>query len=298
MEKTMIYSWLVLLPLLSTIKVYIQGKLARDKVKSTSDVFLLNGLIFSSLVIIMVPLFYREIPPFEILLLCILRATFSMLFQVFYSLAFKTGPVSLTAIIVGFHIILPMLSGVVAFGEELTFLSVTGVILIFIAICMIPSKKTSNNKANLKWLIYTLIAFLLSGINNSITTLFSRSKYASYNDEFIITGYIFAAILCFAVWFIRRGDNGVLPGHLRSGGKTLAMVVGGAAAIGIVLGAYNIGLIHAAASIDSIILYPIRSVLGIVFNLLIDIIFYKQRFTKLQFAGIIIGTVAVVMLNV
>jgi len=294
----MIYSWLILLPLLSTVKVYIQGKLARDRVKSTSDVFLLNGLIFSSLVLVMVPLFYREVLPIEVTLLCILRATFSMLFQVFYSLAFKTGPVSLTAIIVGFHIILPMLSGVIAFGEELTFFSITGIILIFIAICMIPSKKSSESKANFKWLVLTLIAFLLSGINNSITTLFSRSSYAQYNDEFIITGYIFAALFCFIIWAVRRKDGGVLPGHLKSGAKSFGMIVGGAVTIGIVLGTYNIGLIHAAASIDSIILYPIRSVLGILFNLLVDIIFYKLRFTKLQLAGIIIGTVAVVMLNI
>ena len=293
----MIYSWLVLLPLLSTIKVYIQGKLARDRVKSTSDLFLLNGLIFASLVVIMTPLFYRQIPPIEIILLCMLRATISMLFQVFYSLAFKTGPVSLAAIIVGFHIILPMITGVIAFNEELTLISIIGIIMIFFSICMIPARKGSSNKANIKWLVITLIAFLLSGINNSITTLFSRSSYAEYNDEFIITGYIFASIFCFIVWSIGRVDGGVLPGYLKGGRKSLLPIAAGVVGIAVVLGAYNIGLIHATASISSIILFPVRSVLGIVMNLLVDIIFYKQRFTKLQFFGIIIGTVAVVMLN-
>ena len=296
-EKTMIYSWLVLLPLFSTIKVYIQGKLARDRVKSTSDLFLLNGLIFASLVVIMTPLFYRQIPPVEIILLCMLRAAISMLFQVFYSLAFKTGPVSLTAIIVGFHIIFPMMAGIIAFNEELTLISIIGIILIFFAICTIPARKGSDSKANLKWLVITLIAFVLSGVNNSITTIFSRSSYAEYNDEYIITGYIFASLFCFIIWALKRKDGGVLPGHLKGGRKSMLPIAAGVIGIAVVLGAYNIGLIHATASIASIILFPIRSVLGIMMNLLVDIIFYKQRFTKLQFLGIIVGTVAVVMLN-
>jgi len=307
----MIYLWLVILPLLATVKVYIQGDLARKHVKSTSDVFLMNGLIFVSLVVSTAPVCFRHIPPVEIILLCVVRAVLSMLFQVLYSLAFKIGPVSLTSIIVNFYIIIPLIVGVYVFEEELTLLSFIGILLIFVSIYLMPARKKNEKSFNLKWLILTVVSCIITGINNSVTAIISRSSYSGYKNEYILLCYFFAAIYCFVIWFLKREDGGIMVSHMREKlignnvgiitaikNSKLFSILFGVIMIGVVLGVYNIGTVEAVAVIDSLIFYPVKSVLVIVFSVVADMFFLKQKLTAKQLIGVGIGAAAVVLLNI
>ena len=78
----------------------------------------------------------------------------------------------------------------------------------------------------------------------------------------------------------------------------LFSILFGVIMIGVVLGVYNIGTVEAVAVIDSLIFYPVKSVLVIVFSVVADMFFLKQKLTAKQLIGVGIGAAAVVLLNI
>ena len=56
------YLLFLILPVLAAAKVTLQGVFSKERTQKMSDVLLLNGMIFTAIVIIMGALFVRAVP--------------------------------------------------------------------------------------------------------------------------------------------------------------------------------------------------------------------------------------------
>lgn len=289
----MIYLFIV--PVLATIKVIGQGALSRRRVHCLRDALRTNAMIFGTVAIFLSVLFFREMPPAEVLIYSIINAVCIVGFQAFYIMAFSTGPISATNILNSFNLVLPLIVGVFAYGESWGPFTIIGLCAMTAAFLLIPGSR-DERKANMKWFVLTLCATLLNGCTSLMMTVFTHSRFSDYNNYYIIFSYLFAFVLSVVVSLFVRGENcgGESEKHRGFDIKTVLLV----ALTALALGAHNACMAKALMSVDGLIFYPVTNVAAMILVTASDVILFRQKLSKKTVTGIIFGMVAIVLLNI
>ena len=96
----------LLLAVLACIKVTVQGFVSRGHIHTTQDSVWFNAMVFAviaAFLVLLVPM--GEITGTLVLYASVVTIT-TVVFQVCYTIALKTGPVSLTVLIGNFHVLI------------------------------------------------------------------------------------------------------------------------------------------------------------------------------------------------
>lgn len=278
----------IALPLFGAVKVLTQGRISQKYVEKTSDALMMNALVFSALVIVTGAISLRSLPSLRLLGAAAIMAVTSVGFQVLYTLAMHCGSVSLSAIVYSFNISISIAAGFLVYHEPFSSVKGIGFAFAAAAMCLIPAR--DGGKTGKKWLALIMGAFLFGGIMNLTTSFVSKGSLSGEKELFIVFGYAFAAADCFVLARILRKRDG---GKLRPNGR----LIGGASVIGIALGMFNILMVNALARIDSTVLYPIETGLSTALIAAADIILFRHKPTRLQYAGMVCGIIAIVLMN-
>jgi len=284
-----VYFLLVLLPLLATAKALLQARLSRTEVVTVSDAFRLNGwiLLFSGLTL--AALFFRTLPPLPAFFIAAGFAAVNLLFQFFYVQAFRKGPVSLTTTVHNFSILIPLLTGVIFFGDALTPLNIVGIPLLFVALALIPMREGKEERRfSFRWLFLAFSAAVFSGMSSSILLWISRTEFESYKSEILVINYLFSALLAFLL-SVKREKGSAFRAARKSIGFSLL--------IGIVLGLFHLLSVYAVKEISATVYYPVTTVLFILFPVIADFIFFKQRLGRKSFIGFCFALVSILLLS-
>ena len=288
------YVYLLLLPLLVTTKVMLQGHYSKSKVRSLGDTFYLMGFIFTAISLITGILFFRTLPSLATLLFALLYGAVNYVYQVSYSAAFHAGPVSLTSIICNFNMIVIIPFSALVFKEEIGRYQWIGFGLVAAAMILLNKPSGDNEKkANLRWLLLALLTMVTSGFTGIIQSAYGKYFPPDEKNSFIVIGYVIAALLCFGTAWILKKKGGL--SLFRPDFK----FAGGVAIIGAALGFYNILIILAQepGNFDSAVLFPVLSVLNFIMTMAASILFLKEHIKFRQWIGVLVGTAAVVLMN-
>ncbi len=288
------YLFLLLLPILVTTKVLLQGHYSKSKVGSLADTFYLTGFIFAAIALITGVFSFRALPSTSTLLFALLFGVVNYVYQVSYSSAFRAGPVSLTSIICNFNMIVIIPFGALVFKEEIGPYQWVGFALVAVAMILLnrPSSGTEK-KASFKWLLLSLLTMVTSGFTGILQSAYGKYFPSEEKDSFIVIGYVIGALLSFITALAMKKEK-----------KTDLFKVDpkffcGIAIIGVALSLYNTLIIEvqARAYFTSAVLFPVLSVLNFIMTLAASILFLKERIRLRQWIGVLVGTVAVVLMN-
>ena len=288
------YLFLLLLPILVSTKVLLQGHYSKSKVRSLCDTFYLTGFIFSAISLITGVLFFRVWPSGSTVLFALLFGVVNYVYQVSYSAAFHAGPVSLTSIICNFNMIVIVPFGALVFKERIGPYQWIGFVLVAAAMVLLNKPSNDNEKkANLKWLLLAILTMVTSGFTGILQSAYGKYFPSEEKDSFIVVAYIVASLLCFVTALIMKKTKKT------DFFKVDLKFVGGIAVIGAALGLYNILIIEVQARqyFTSSVLFPVLSVLNFIMTLAASILFLKERIKLRQWIGVLVGTVAVVLMN-
>ena len=285
------YFVFIVMPLLSVIKVTMQGKYSQKHIKTFSDVLLYNTIVFLFSAFILAAIFLRQLPPLEVWIYALISATGAFLSQTFYTLAFKNGPITPTAIINSFNIIFTLFAGLIYFNEQWTIFTIVGFAFMSVAFCLIPGKN-NDKKANLKWLILTAITFVCFGLSSVVMLLFSRSEFSKWQSAYTVLIFSIASVFSFIFTLfnvkvrkepitIKRNWN--LP--------LVALIIGGA------LGLYNLVNVIAYQHFPSYLVTPIISGACIGLTMIVNSIINREKPTIKMLIGVACAVVAIVLLN-
>lgn len=277
----------LLLPFCAAAKVIVQGRLTRGGTERLSDVFRLNGWIFLSLVAVMSALFLRCLPRPSVLLLSLGFGLLNAAFQFFYAMAFRSGSVSLAAVINNFNLILPILAGILWLGDPVKPANLAGMALLALPLILIP--RPDGGKTEKRWFFCSVAAFLAAGGSNVVLLAASRMKLSdAEHHAFVIFGFAFACLLNFLLSFLitprpafRLDRRSVLP----------------ILAIGVLLGSYNLLLVASLKVVSSVVLYPVVNVLTVALIVLYDRVVQGLRLTRRQIIGLAAGMVCILLLS-
>jgi drug/metabolite transporter (DMT)-like permease len=210
--------------------------------------------------------------------------------------AMKIGPWAYTSVMMSLSTIIPALSGVLFWDEDLTVNIVLGMILM--VICFVLSVKTDDDdaekkKSNLKWFLLSLIASLSTGAIGILQKAHQSSNYKQELPLFLVISFGVASVFSFIMTYITRPkNNNVEPKNKIFSNKALVLFL--VAGLGT---AFNHAInLYLSGAMESAVFFPIMSGGELILVTLSSVIVFKEKLSNKQWIGLVCGIAAVIIL--
>ena len=210
--------------------------------------------------------------------------------------AFGCGSFVLTNLFLSYSLLFSVGYGLIILKEPATLFTYVGLILMMISVFLVRQKAEKATaqkdeprvKLSLKWVICVALSVIGSGMFSVMQKLQQVKFHKTCDNEFMIITLLFSAITLFSIGIITNRKN--LLYILRHGGIYASVA-------GISNGATNLLNLVVNAMIPISIAAPTRSGIKIVIGFLISLIIFKEKLSRRQTLGVIIGAIALILLN-
>lgn len=276
--------------LIATAKMVVHRQFGKKSVTTLSDaaffyfgIFLIASLIFS----------YRmPMATVACWLYAALFGLFSAAFQLFYTRALATGPVSLVGLLVNLAMLIPVCFSAIAYREPITPLCAFGILLILISFLLSVEWGGGKRGGGRGWILFAVVTMLANGACAIVQKIYVKSDANADGQTFTACCYLTAAVLCLAYYLVMRGR-----------GKQLSYSVdrrffGYVVCIGLLLGVFQALNTYAISSVPATLFFPSYYGTSIIFAMLAGVLLCKDKLNPRQIAAILVGTVAVILITV
>ena len=208
--------------------------------------------------------------------------------------AVKEGDLALTGLFTSFALIIPTAYGVIFLKDPVGLFFYLGLALFFVCLVLVNLKtKKADEKRKpitLKWALYVFIAAATNGGGMLFQTMQQKAYGGQKGDELMIIALFIAVIVLIPILLISEKDK-IKPDCKR------AILVGAIA--GLVTGGLNLlTMVFTGQNLIPVaIFFPLISGGSIILTFVIGWLCYKEKYTTLQYIGILVGVVSVVLLN-
>ena len=205
--------------------------------------------------------------------------------------AFRSGPMSLTVLFGNFAMMLPILFGFLFWHESISAAKLTGILLIFISVYFIinPSVDAVISR---QWVFFAFLYFLSTGLM-SLFQLMETKTVSGESSMFLFWGFTFATlwVLVYMVICNRRPET-----------RTTIRLFSKENMNGLVVGIFG-GISHMCTMkiltlMESTVFYPVKDGVCIICNALLGYFLFREVLEKKQYAGLVLGLAAVMILTV
>ena len=211
-------------------------------------------------------------------------------------IAFGCGSFILTKLFLSYSLLFSVGYGLIILKEPATLFTYIGLILMMISVFLVRQKAEKATakkdeprvKLSLKWVICVALSVIGSGMFSVMQKLQQVKFLKTCDNEFMIVTLLFSAITLFFIGIVTNRKN--LLYILRHGGIYASVA-------GLSNGATNLLNLVVNAMIPISIAAPTRSGLKIVIGFLISLIIFKEKLSRRQTLGVIIGAIALILLN-
>ena len=201
-------------------------------------------------------------------------------------LSLKLGSLALTSLVTSYSLLIPTLYGMIFLKEPISVLGYIGIVLLIISIFLLNAKKESVT-ITMKWVIVVGLTFVTNGLCSTVQKMEQLAFDGGYKNEFMIVALAIAAALLFVMGLFQKGD---LKTEAKLGLRT-------AIPNGLANGIVNFLVMVLTGLIPNAILFPSISAGGIVLSWILATFVYKEKLSKAQLVGYVIGIASVICLN-
>lgn len=279
---------------LSTGKLTFQCIFSKTRKCTYSDSIFFNAVMFSAVAAIFFPFLLANGAHAFTLICGMIMGLFSLLFQISYILAFSKGKASLTVTVNNFSLLIPVVASYLLFDESFGAFKLVGTVLILLCFIMTVSKDKEKKPSNaqwLPWLGFTMLVFLSNGVLSVNQKVYSKMTEELEVFEFVGAAYLFAALLSWGIFFLIRTKR---EGAEENASYKKAALLAGLS--GVFLGAFQCVNTYAASLIDGSVLFPVTNCGISLILTLIGRLFFGEKLSGKQYAGVLIGVVAITLI--
>ena len=279
---------IILLCLLATTKVTLQSRFGKKRLSTQGDNLLFNLIFFLSAAI----LFSANLPKASgyTWIFAAVFALLTVIFQLSYTTALSSGNVSLTVMIVNLSMFLPIMASVLLYSETLTLPRLFGILLTFLSFLLCADTKEKQT-FSAKWLLFAVTAALANGGIGITQKIFGESAFSAEKGAFVACSYALAFSLTLLIFTLALVKGEKAPACKTPSTYLLALLVGTVLAVFQWLNTYAISII------DGSFLFPLYSGGSIILSSTVGMVFFKDRLTNKQKISILIGILAVIIMN-
>ncbi len=205
--------------------------------------------------------------------------------------AIKTGSTSLTALIKQVALVGVSFWGFFFWDTRFTLLSAIGIVLLVIslALCLLVKEKKTGSYNMGKWLLYCA----LITVGNAGCSIVQRYQQMAFDYQHknmcMFFGLCFATLFCLTL-ALRENKSNWKSAIQRS--WLFPAMAGSSSALSNVF-----ILLLVKRNMSPVILYPGVAVGGLILTTLFALLFFRERLRPQQWAGLLVGAVALVLLN-
>lgn len=207
---------------------------------------------------------------------------------VFNVLAVAHGPLSLTALVVSYSLIIPTFFGLIFLKDPVGMGFFPGLILLMISLVLI-NKKSGKIRITPKWILFVALAFT----GNGMCTVVQKTQQLAFDgkckNEFMIISLAIVAVVLFFLTLFKERQS--LKSYIKPGWYL-------SLACGTSNGVVNLFVMILSGLMPVSIMFPLISAGGIAATYAISKFLYKENLTKQQFIGLIIGIASIICLNI
>jgi drug/metabolite transporter (DMT)-like permease len=222
-------------------------------------------------------------------------ATFSVL-------AFMTGPLSKTSLILFCSLLIPTAYGIIyqdiylqgnSLSQALSPTLLLGILTLVITLVLINQKsgEEKDKKISLKWLIFVILGFLGNGLASTVQA-FKQNYYGNEsNGMFMVIAQLLVVLILVSCTFFIKSERKIAKTTVKMG--WLPAIFGG-----ICNGTTNsLIILLNKNSFPAAIMFPVISAGGLLLAFLWSVLVKKEKFTPIQYIGYGMGIVSLILLN-
>ncbi len=208
--------------------------------------------------------------------------------------AVRFGSVALTSMISSFSLLLPTLFGIIYWKEGVKPAFLVGLALLCgsIVLTNLQGEKSSEKqkKRRLLWVFCVTLLFFSNGCCSILQTFHQKTGEEAFKSEFMIVALflVFVSNILVAVFSLKK----TFPDYAKKAAPY-------ATAYGLMNAGVNLGvmLLASGGAIPSSVFFPVISIGSLVLVFGVSMLFFKERFRRIQYIGILLGIVSIVLLQ-
>lgn len=210
-----------------------------------------------------------------------------MFFMIGYSV--RISGVAVTTIAGKMSMVIPVLFSILYFSEKTPLIKIAGLILATVSVFLTVYRPISKKK-NLWPVLLPLTIFLGSGVTDSIVK-YAQTYFVPNNMSLLFSAMVFLTALAIGLIYI------LLKRKTITQSITIAELTGGT-----VLGIANFGSLYYFimalnnSKLDSSVLFGLNNICIVLFSILVGSFVFKEKLSKLNFAGVIMAITAILIL--
>lgn len=210
-----------------------------------------------------------------------------MFFLIGYST--RISGVAVTSIAGKMSMVIPILFSILYFSEKSTILKISGLILATIAV-FLTSYRPIDKAKNIKLIVIPIAIFVGSGITDSIVK-YAQTYYVPNSMSLLFPAVVFLTALVIGLIFILIKPKSI------SKNISIAELIGGT-----ILGIANFGSLYFFilalnnSKLDSSVVFGLNNICIVLFSILIGMAIFKEKFSKVNFAGVLMAIIAILIL--
>ena len=288
---------IVALVVLASAKVLVQGRCSRTYLTSTRDCIAYNGVLFISTATVLVLLFPIGAMDMTTVLFGIAAGITTFLYQVFYTLALRSGPVSLTVLLCNFNAFLIVGFCILVYRDTIYLTHLIGIAFMILTLWLSrgENKGDAEKKTSLKWCIYLVLALFSTGFCSIIQKYFSVSVHPGDGGAtvaFLLVEYLAATLVSIPVLLLlKKGES---DESLRSKWKPL-LIYG--FLTGVTLALFQRLNMYTMSVTDGTFMLPTFTGLQSVSMTLVGVVVFRDKLSKRQMLGVLMGVLCVICMN-
>jgi len=227
-----------------------------------------------------------EMIPLAVINACLFGAGFYFTF-----VAFQCGPFGLTRLISGFGLLFSIFYGIFFLNETPKITTYIGIVAIFVAMVLINYSKGGEDEkgVSLKWFICMMISLFANGFIGILTKMQQIRFDNACSNEFqmISIGGSFVLLAILGIIIDRKKLSYIVKhGTLYGVGA------------GICNGAKNFLLLIIYTLLPLSVVSQTQTGMGMLVTFLMAFLVYKEKYTRRQLVGVVLGVAAVILLAI
>lgn len=204
-------------------------------------------------------------------------------------LAIKTGSLSLSALIMQYSLIVPAIYGMIMLDEPLKITLFVGLLLLIVSLILVNlGGKEEYVRPTLKWGVVVGLSFIGNGSCVTVQKVQQVNFDGQYKSEFMIMSIAISVVILLSL--VLMFDRKALVHNVKRGGLI-------AAGSGMCNGVANFLTMVLAGMLPASVMYPVVSAGGTITTSLAALLIYREKMSRRQLLGLVIGILAIVALN-
>ncbi len=201
--------------------------------------------------------------------------------------AIKTGPLSLTTLFSSYSLLIPTFYGILILKDPISPTLYIGLAALLVSLFLINMKKNENLKFSPAWIVFVLLGFVSNGMCSTIQKMQQIKFDGAYKNEFMIIALIIVTVVLLICGLSRKGNKAeMIKPCLKYG-----------AVKGLGNGFLNYLVMVTSALLPNSVLFPSISAGGTIVTFLCSVFVYKEKLTRTQTVGYILGIASIIFLN-